>query len=248
MKKFISILMVSILVLSSAALAGCGSDKESADGSASQSADNNNAQGSAVSDTGEVKGEVADGLEVSALSSFIEDDGKGRVYLFVTNKTGKTVNLNSEYTFLDQDGKIIYKDDDFYHCVGDGTTVCMDPEICEEKFADFEYKVTYEDSEYGSVDQDLTLNVKKRAEYDDCITVSLTNNGSKPAKNVGYRAFFFKDGELVFQDFAYCEDDDNEIKPGATCTDDMFFDFFNDDENKSYDDVKVYFHGYPENY
>ena len=207
----------------------------------------NDASGSAASaadktapvNTGNNK--VADGLEITAIP--YSDDYSNSVYLLVTNKTGKDVDLKASVDFYGKDGNLVGFEDGSMDCVANGTTVCMDEFDCgSEPFATFEYKVTCSDMDseyYAAVDQDLKMEVSPLA---DKVIVSLTNNGKIAAKYVWFHAFFFNNGRLVDVENSYCEDDDSEIKPGDTV---RGYDYFYSavEGIDSYDDVKVYFHG-----
>ncbi|MBQ9679178.1 MAG: hypothetical protein IJV48_00635 [Ruminococcus sp.] len=255
------IIAMIIAVVLAAALVGCGQPKivipeinspssvvDNGDSNpvATQAVDNNVASSSntninktAPVNTGNNK--VADGLEINAIP--YSDDYGNYVYLLVTNKTGKDIDVKATVDFLGADGKLVDYDDGYIDCVANGTTVCMDYLDCGDKeYATFEYKVTYEEINkdyYAAVDQDLTMEVTPA---EDKVIVSLTNNGKIPAKYVWFHAFFYNKGVLVDVENSYCEDDDSEIKPGAT---ERGYDYFYSSVEgvDSYDDVKVYFHG-----
>lgn len=66
--------------------------------------------------------------------------------------------------------------------------------------------------------------------------VSVTNNGRYAAEFVECYALFFKDGKVVGHDSAYFVDDEYELKPGKTITQELSC-------YKDYDDVKFFFTG-----
>ena len=63
--------------------------------------------------------------------------------------------------------------------------------------------------------------------------VSITNNGTQPADFVEVYALFFNGDVLVDHSRGYFTDDDNEIKPGKTITEEL-------DCQEVYDSVKFY--------
>ena len=183
------------------------------------------------------KNTVQSGLEVVDVPF---KDYTGEVYLLISNKTGKVIDVEAEIAFYDKDGKLVGTDDGYVDTVDAETTVCMDYLSCDKEFVTYEYEVTYSETDldyYAPVDRNLALKVEKKS---DSVVVSLTNNGKIPAKYVWYHAFFYKNGELTYVDNNYCEDDDSEIKVGKTCTSEQTF---WGDEDKGFDDVKIYYHG-----
>ena len=51
--------------------------------------------------------------------------------------------------------------------------------------------------------------------------LSVTNKGNIPAEFVEVYALFFKNGKLVDYDWTYMTDDDSEIKPNKTITEEI---------------------------
>lgn len=234
-----SFVLSVILALSAAALTGCGSDDTaSSNNNTAQNADGSGDQNSAPSAEDAAKGEAADGLEVVA-ETYHASEYYGKVLLIVTNKTGKVIRLKANADFYDENGALLNSDDDSEGDIAPDSTVCLGGLISDGDFADYSYKVTYTVDEWSthSVDQDLTMEYEHDNEK---VTVSITNHGELPASYVGYRAIFYKNGEITYEDSGACDDDDNEIKPGAACTGETKY---NGDYDKGFDDVKVYFHG-----
>ena len=179
------------------------------------------------------KGTVSDGLKVEGIPFF--DDYSKNVYLLITNDSDKDCNMSISMDFF-KDGKIVGTTSSSIDAVAKGTTVCEDFS-CDEDFNSYEYKVVASDlSSYDvPVDQDLALEV---SQLTNKVIVSLTNNGKIPAKYVWYDVFFYKNGKLVDHNYRYCEDDDSEIKPGATVRSEC-----SAYVEGGFDDAKVYFHG-----
>ncbi len=78
--------------------------------------------------------------------------------------------------------------------------------------------------------QDLALSqdlIKKGA------VVHVTNNGELSADSVEVTALFFKDGELADFCTAFFNDNDGQVKPGATLSQQLTTD-------KEFDSVEVY--------
>ncbi|MBQ2231278.1 MAG: hypothetical protein II425_05660 [Oscillospiraceae bacterium] len=209
-----------------------------ADGSGDGDAEASGEQSSASPAAETAKGEVADGLEVIA-EEYHASEYLGVLLLIVKNNTGTVIQLKATADFYDESGELLNTDDDWEDDVAPGATVCLGGLLSRGDFTTSTYNVYYTVDEWSthSVDQDLSMEY----EFDNRkVTVSITNNGEYPASYVSFRAIFYKDGEITYEDSKGCYDDDNEIKPGATCTDEIEY---NGDYDKGFDDVKVYFHG-----
>lgn len=191
----------------------------------------NNAGGSDASASSNSK--VSEGIKVEPI--VFSNDYSTTLYLLMSNDSGKDCDLDINVDFFNADGKIVGTTSGSVDAVAKGTTVCEDF-YCDEEFTTYEYKVVASDlSYYIPVDQDLAVDV---SELTNKVIVSLTNNGKIPARYVWYDVFFYKNGKLVDHNYSYCEDNDSEIKPGATERSECSF--WGDD---GYDEVKVYFHG-----
>lgn len=104
------------------------------------------------------------------------------------------------------------------------------------------------DEAYTSVEYDISVSEET---WYKCITselsyettaaknkeiVSVTNNGEYAAEFVECHALFFKDGKVVGHSGTYFTDNDFELKPGKTITEEL-------DCYEEYDDVKFFFTG-----
>ena len=98
-----------------------------------------------------------------------------------------------------------------------------------------EYKLQYSlESTYSPVIKNLDI---QQTLNDKNVVVSVTNNGSNAAEFVEAHALFFDAGnKVIATDSTYVDDDDNEIKPGATISKQL-------DARNGYDHVEVYFTG-----
>ena len=89
----------------------------------------------------------------------------------------------------------------------------------DEKFARMEYELSVkEEKYYDCVISDLSY---ESVSAKDKEIVSVTNNGSEAAEFVEVYALFFKEGKIVDFDSTYFVDDDYELKPGKTITEEL---------------------------
>ena len=171
------------------------------------------------------------GIEVKGYP--LQDEYTNEVYLVMTNKSGSDCDAEITVNFFDADGKTVDTTVDTIYAFGADTTV-TEAFYSTEKFETFAYNVTVNPlSYYDVIDKDLEFTTKVDGED---MSITVTNNGTKPALFPLYYVLYFKGDTLVDADWGYCDDDDSEIKPGAAVTDE----FWNSDEN--YDSYQVYLH------
>lgn len=180
------------------------------------------------------KKQVMNGIEVEEQKIERDNTLKGFA-LLLTNKTSGDCNIAVSVKFLDANGNVVESYEKLViDAVAKDTTVA-DVFRCSKDFASYTYNVTPEALYlYNPIDTNLKSEFIKNG---DKGTVSVTNNGNAPASFVEYYVLYYKGGKLIGTDFGYCIDDNNEIKPGATVTDDgTIF-------SEPYDQAKLYVHG-----
>ena len=156
-----------------------------------------------------------------------------KVYLIMTNKTGSGCDLEVTVNFLDDQGATVDTSTYSTYAFAQDSTI-SEPYYSNTPFASYNYDIEVKPlSYYEPVDNDLALEVNEAGEDS---TIKITNNGSKTAKFVEYHALYFKNDVLVDYDWGYCDDDHDEIKPGASETAEIA-------AYEDYDSVKVYIHG-----
>lgn len=109
----------------------------------------------------------------------------------------------------------------YFSDVGDVTTVKTDLQYTQDIY-------------YQPVISNLKVN---QSINDKNVTIQVTNNGDVPAEFVEATALFFDaEGNVIYHNSGYVADNDSEIKPGATLSDQL-------DSYEAFDHVNVYLNG-----
>ena len=190
----------------------------------------------------------SDGSEGSSSSSSVSDDDFEKKeylysdsfstmdYLVITNNSESTVGISGNATALDSSGNVIGAAD----CSID-VLAPKEQSICYFYFGNVqnvdhvEYQLSYSEDLYykpviSNLDVQATIN-------DANVVVTATNKGNYAAQFVeAYVLFFDASGNIVYTNSGYITDDDNEIKPGATLSEQI-------DTYESFDHVEVYLTG-----
>lgn len=177
------------------------------------------------------KKQVINGIQVEEQK--IENQYSDGIVLLMTNKTNNDCDMEVTITFLDANGNKVDSYDNFkiYACAKDATIA--QPFYSSKPFVSYNYNVTPQAmSLYRPIDTDLKAEVKQNGED---VTVTVTNNGTETAHFVEYYTLYYKGGKLIGVGTGYCDDDKDELKPGASISDqDHCYD--------PYDKVSVYVH------
>lgn len=162
--------------------------------------------------------------------------GDTMYFLVVKNNSNKTLSINSNCTAYNSENTIIGADSSSIDALGCGCESVITNYFDSVSGIDhFEYTLSMKEDEYNnSVLADINMNLSPQ---EDKVIVTCTNNGSVPAEFVEATALFFKDGRLVDYGCTYITDDDSEIKPGSTLSEQI------DIYGTTFDDVKVYLTG-----
>lgn len=190
----------------------------------------------------------SDGSEGAASSSSVSDDDFEKKeylysnsfattdYLVITNNSESTVGITGNATALDSSGNVIGAADCNIDVLGPG-----EQSICALYFDNVqnvdhvEYQLSYSEDLYykpviSNLDVQATIN-------DSNVVVTATNKGEYAAQFVqAYVLFFDASGNIVDTGYGYITDDDSEIKPGATLSEQI-------DAYESFDHVEVYLTG-----
>lgn len=136
--------------------------------------------------------------------------------LAITNNSGVDVSVSGNATAKDHSGNSIGADDMEIAVLGAGeTSIGCFYFDCVTGVDSVDYKLRYNDDLYYSP---VVKNLKvEKAENEENVVVTITNNGDIAAQFVeAYALFFDKDGKLLNYTSDYITDDDFEIKAGDT--------------------------------
>lgn len=154
--------------------------------------------------------------------------------LIIENPTSYNLSLSVDIKFYDKSGKLVGAKSDEVNAFEKGTKTIMQFSV-DEKFDRMEYEFTVEEEDYYNC-VISSLKIESVAAKDKEI-VSVTNTGTQAAEFVEGVALFFKDGKLIGTDWTYFTDDDSELKPGKTITEELT------SYGEEYDAVEFYFTG-----
>ena len=156
------------------------------------------------------------------------------LFLVMTNRTGRSCDLEISVTFMDDNGNIVDTvNKDTISAFGQDTTV-VDQFYSDVAFTACDYDIVVKPlSTDIPIDADLKPKIDPRGED---VEISVTNNSSTTAEFVEYYILYYKSNMLVDYDWGYCDDDDNEIKPGETA-------YREENCFEPYDNATLYIHG-----
>ena len=157
-------------------------------------------------------------------------------FLVITNNSSETIQISSNATAYDEQGNVIGADSSELNAVGNGCQSILTHYFSSvENVKDFEYTLSVEkETYYQSVIQDVKL---ETSILEDKVIVTCTNNGSESAEFLEATALFMKENELVYYGSKYVTDDNSELKPNATISEQI------EAYGNDFDDVKVYLTG-----
>lgn len=139
-------------------------------------------------------------------------------FLVVKNNSAYTLEISAATKYYDASGNLVGAKDDEEYAVGSGSEICL-YFMPDEEYATSEYELSVQEDEwYESVVGDLTYESIPAKEKE---IVSVTNNGSEAAEFVEVYALFFNGDKPVDFNTGYFVDDDSELKPGKTITEEI---------------------------
>lgn len=154
--------------------------------------------------------------------------------LIIENPTSYDLSLSVDIKFYDKTGKLVGAKSDEVYAFENGTKTIVQFSV-DEEFDRMEYEFSVEEEDYYNC---VISSLKyESVSAKDKEILSVTNAGSIPAEFVEAYALFFKGGKLVATDWTYFTDDDNELKPGKTITEELTA------YGEEYDSVEFYFTG-----
>lgn len=154
-------------------------------------------------------------------------------FLAIKNNSNFDLDLSVSVKFYDASGNLIGANTKSQEAFESGTEILL-YFMPDEEFARMEYEFSADKEDwYECVVSDLTYESVSAKNKE---IVSVTNNGEKPAEFVEVHALFFKGGKVVGHNSTYFTDDDYELKPGKTITEELSC-------YEDYDSVKFFFTG-----
>ena len=160
-------------------------------------------------------------------------------YIIVTNNSKATLTVESNTTALGEGGAVLGAGSGSIDVIGPGQTSII-PEYYDsvslDQVSSFQTTLSakpvkyYSDVLYGLVGQVSDLG--------DKVVLTVGNAGTDPAEYVEGYVLFFNNGSLVYADDQYFTDTDEELKPGATMSEQ--YDYYYD---VPYDSVQFYLTG-----
>ena len=218
-KKICLLLFASTLAFTLLACGTESSDQTDEQQSVSEEADE---QESALDESVEIVDEVSsDDIEIIAEYTLADSLGwYSRHFMIIKNNSDVTVDISTSSLAYSAEGDIVSAADGYCDALGAG---CISI-ICEafetgETVDHYEVTMNVKESEYyESVIQDLSY---VQNDISEGAVFQVTNNGEEPAEFVEGYALFFLGDTLVDYNCTYFTDDDSQIQPGATISEQM---------------------------
>lgn len=178
-----------------------------------------------------VESEVLEQLKVTEYTY----NGSWSYYHFIEVENGSEFDLEISISvkFYNDAGELVGAKSDSEDAIEHGHKMLF-YFIPDEAYATTEYEITVAEEEfYDCVLSDLSYESVPAQEKE---IVSVTNNGTEAAEFVECYMLFFMNGNVVGFETQYFTDDDFELKPGKTITEEM-------DCYEPYDSYLIYFTG-----
>lgn len=154
-------------------------------------------------------------------------------FIEIANNSKYDLAISVDLKFYDDNDALIGADNVSERAVQSGTTVLFYTSP-DEDFSKIDYEVSVEEEEYFEcLVKDLSFE-SVSAKYKEIVTIK--NNSKKPAMFVDCYLLFFKGDQVVGFSHKYFTDDDSELKPGKSITEEM-------DCYEEYDSYKYYLTG-----
>lgn len=158
-------------------------------------------------------------------------------FLVVKNNSEYDVGIKANGTAYDQSGNVLGASNASIDAIGaDQTSICYFYFDGVNGIDHVDYQLSFDTNLYY---EDVIHNLSSSATINDSnVVVAVTNNGDKSADFVQiYALFLDAQGNIVAYDSTYVTDNDSEIKPGVTLTEQLTV------YGKSFDTVELYFTG-----
>lgn len=153
-------------------------------------------------------------------------------FLVVKNNSKSAVSLSANVTFYKEDA-MVGASSETSDPVGSGhsTILCFS---CDEDFSKMKYEMEPKpEKESESISSDLSY---EAGVTENKVILAVTNNGDEPLGYLRATVLFFNGENPVNHDFSYIVDDDSELKPGKTITEEIYC-------YETFDSYQVFFSG-----
>ena len=145
-----------------------------------------------------------------------------------------TLDVSTSTLAYGEDGGIVSEATGESLALGAGQTSLIEEAFETDKnISKYETELTSEESLYDSVLENLEV---KQNDIEDGAVFQVTNNGEESAEFVEGTALFFKDNKIVGHGWTYFTDDDSELKPGKTISEQMT-------NYEEFDSIKFFLNG-----
>lgn len=176
--------------------------------------------------------------EVEIIAEYTLADGIGwytRHFMVIRNNSDKTVDVSTSSKAYSSDGALVSVASAGFDALGAGcVSIFYEAFETDANISYYDTEITSKKSSwYESVIQDLSY---KETLISNGVIYEVTNNGEYAAEFVEGTVLFFLNDELVEFDTMYFTDDDCEIKPGKTISEQF-------NSYKDFDRVEFYLSG-----
>ena len=187
---------------------------------------------------GSESADAADSAAQLEKEEYIYESDYGTAYHFIALKN------NSDQTLTIATNSIAYNKSGDKIGAGSGHLEALGPQkeqLVIENFdnvSDVDHFDTTISASKAKHCEDPTLNTEIEATVlEDKVILTCTYNGDRSAQNLEGRILFFRDGECIGYDTHYFHDEEGEVKPGASLT--QQFDYY----DGTFDEAKYYVNG-----
>jgi len=155
---------------------------------------------------------------IEVLAEYTLPDGIGwyaRRFTIIKNNGNSTVDVSTSVLAYSEDGELVSSADGSFDALGAGCTSLMYEAFeTDKEISYYEAEMSVSESKYyKSVIEDLTY---VQNDIDNGAIFQVTNNGEDAAEFVEGFVLYFMGDELVGHESKYFVDDDSELKPGKT--------------------------------
>ena len=162
-------------------------------------------------------------IDVEIIKEYTLSDGINwytRHFYIVKNNSDVTVDITTSSIAYNENGDVVGAADSEFYALGSGcTSVLYEAFETSETIAKYDTQIEYKESKYyESVIEDLSY---IQNDIENGAVFQVTNNGTDSAEFVEGYALFFLGDELVQYESTYFVDDDSELKPEKTISEQM---------------------------
>lgn len=168
--------------------------------------------------------------------SYVNSIGYTWYFMEFTNNSSVTVSIETNVKAKDKKGNTIGAASASENAIESGYTVCLGHMFDGKKPSSFDYTFSVKKEDFFKpVLSDLSYEISDTGKK---VIVSCTNKGKEAAEFVEGTILFFSGKKLLDHNTTYFTDNDIELKPGNTISEE--FDYYGE---KKYNKFKIYFTG-----